>query len=64
MSYKIIRLYFDDPRKNKVIKTGLTLKQARAHCKSPETSSSTAKSAEAIRHTNKHGKWFDSYEKS
>ena len=37
MKYKIIRMYQDD-RENKVIKRGLTLKQAQTHCQDPKTS--------------------------
>jgi len=35
-TYKIIRFRFNG--NNKVIRTGLTLEQARAHCEKPETS--------------------------
>ena len=58
--YKIVRMYFRGGRR--VIKTGLTLKEAQAHCENPETSSSTAKSAKARRITNRMGPWFDGYD--
>lgn len=46
MSYKIIRFYQDD-RPAKVVKTGLTLEEAQAHCNDDAT----------------HGPgWFDGYE--
>ncbi len=48
--YKIIRFY--DPSQNKrkrVIKTGLTLEQARAHCNDPKT--------------RKEGVYFDGFER-
>jgi len=35
-TYRIIRFRFNG--NNKVIKTGLTLEQAQAHCEKPETS--------------------------
>jgi len=35
-TYKIVRFRFNG--NNKVIRTGLTLEQARAHCEKPETS--------------------------
>jgi hypothetical protein len=44
-TYKIIKFKFDGP--SKVIKTGLTLEEAQAHCKRDDT----------------HGEgWFDGYE--
>ena len=44
-TYKIIRMKFEG--KNKVIKRGLTLEEAQAHCQREDT----------------HGKgWFDGYE--
>ena len=60
MSYKIIRGYRDSYTKQ-TIKTGLTLEQAKSHCRDPETSSSTATSAESTRRTTTHGPWFDGY---
>ena len=57
--YKIVRFYFDGGRRT--IKRGLTMKQARAHCHNPETSSSTATSAAARRVTRRNGRWFDGY---
>jgi hypothetical protein len=56
--YKIVRFYKDRPGYTKTIKKGLTLEQARAHCRDPKTSSS---------YTNKDGaeapgQWFDGYD--
>lgn len=59
--YKIKRLFFKG-RRPRTILTGLSLEQAQAHCKNPETSSSTATSAKARRYTRLYGPWFDSYE--
>ena len=58
--YKIVRFYQIGPRR-RTIKTGLTLAEAQAHCKDPETSSRTATSAAARRRTKIHGPWFDGY---
>jgi hypothetical protein len=56
-TYKIIR-FFQTGTPPRVIKRGLTLEEAQAHCRNPETSSSTATSASA-----KHcGPWFDGYD--
>ena len=58
--YKIVRMYFKGDRRT--IKTGLTLAEAQAHCRDPETSSKTATSREARKRTRQHGPWFDGYE--
>ena len=58
--YKIVRMYFRGGKRT--IERGLTLEEAQAHCKNPETSSSTATSAKARRLTAQRGPWFDGYE--
>lgn len=46
-TYKITRFYQDEDKENIVIKCGLTLEQAQAHCRYEEA----------------HGEgWFDGYE--
>ncbi len=50
--YKIVRFYYPSPhtgysRRPRTIKRGLTLEQAQAHCKDPNT--------------REEGKWFDGY---
>lgn len=59
--YKIVRMFFRDRRK-RTIKTGLTLEQAQAWCKDPETSSRTCTSARMVSYTRRNGPWFDGYE--
>jgi len=59
-TYTITRLFRDSPRRT-VVKKGLTLEQAQAHCSDPETSSSTCTSAKGKRRTKTCGPWFDSY---
>jgi hypothetical protein len=61
MAYSIIRNYFNEPGRGRVIRRGLTLEEAQAHCSDPETSSSTATSATANAITRRVGPWFDSY---
>ena len=62
MPYKIVRFYQNAPDLNgSIVTTGLTLDQAQAHCQDPESSSSTATSAEAVDRTAAHGAWFDGY---
>ena len=61
--YRIVRMYRNrDGFRRRIIQRGLTLEEARAHCRDPETSSSTATSAAARRRTLALGAWFDGYE--
>lgn len=60
-TYKVIRM-FRDSSKRMVIKTGLTLEEAQAHCRDPETSSSTATGFVEQTLTKNFGPWFDGYE--
>jgi hypothetical protein len=61
-TYKIVRLHFNDGVPNKIVDRGLTLEEAQAHCRHPETSSRTCKSPLAKEYTAKFGAWFDGYE--
>lgn len=60
--YRIVRHYKDAGILKRIIRRGLTLEEAQAHCRDPETSSSTARGAEARRRTRRLGPWFDGYE--
>ena len=60
--YKIVRSYLND-HPSIVIKRGLTLKEAQAHCKDTETSSKTCTKLDLIAHTQLKGEWFDGYDK-
>jgi hypothetical protein len=60
MSYKVIRFFFNGDRK--VIKTGLTLEEAKEHCNDPETSSKTCTKAAGRNRTLAKGEWFDGYD--
>jgi len=59
-TYKIVRIFMNGPKRT--IARGLTLAEAQAHCKSPETSYKTAISATARRRTQQRGPWFEGYE--
>lgn len=54
-TYKIVRSFFRGG--SETIKEGLTLEEAREHCRDPETSSRTASMGE-----NGRGPWFDGYD--
>jgi hypothetical protein len=61
--YRIVRRYFHSDRcRPRVIRRGLTLEEAQAHCRDIETSSSTATSSKARARTRRCGPWFDGYE--
>ncbi len=60
-TYKIDRLYFRDGNAGRTIVRGLTLEEAQAHCRDPETSSRTCTEAANVRRTEQRGPWFDSY---
>lgn len=47
-TYKIIRFYQERHKQSRVIKRGLTLEQAQAHCNDPATE--------------KAGQWFDGFQ--
>ena len=59
-TYKIIRFFENAPRM--ILKTGVTLEEAQAHCKSKETSSDTATGLVEITLTRNFGRWFDGYD--
>lgn len=59
--YRIIRMFFNGGKR--VIERGLTLEQAQAHCKDPETSSKTCTKYDGRSRTRRRGPWFDAYER-
>ena len=52
-TYKIIRNYQDTRKASEVIETGLTLEEAQARCRRPDTKGGHAETGTA---------WFDGYE--
>lgn len=60
--YRIVRMYQRAEIRRRIIATGLTLEEAQAHCKNPETSSSTCTNSAGKARTRKLGPWFDGYE--
>ena len=59
---KIVRMFYEG-HPTKVIKRGLTLQEAKAWCRDPETNSSTCKSKKARAIFAKYGEWYDGYAK-
>lgn len=61
--YKIVRFYRDSENLNHiVIRKGLSLEEAQAHCTDPETSSHTCTRPVGKARTAVHGPWFEGYE--
>lgn len=60
--YKIVR-GFRDSHKRITIARNLSLEEAQAHCRDPQTSSTTCTSATGRARTRKMGPWFDGYER-
>lgn len=58
--YSVTRIYSEG--RASLLKTGLTLEEAQAHCADPETSSRTCTGDVLREHTERNGPWFDSYE--
>ena len=60
--YKIVRFY-DSVKSSHAVRgmSGLTLKQAQAHCQDINTSSKTAWTTSALARTKRYGAWFDGY---
>ncbi len=60
-TYKIARLYERPEKRRRIIETGLTLVAAREHCSDPTSSSHTAATGDAAKHTRENGHWMDAY---
>jgi hypothetical protein len=60
VTYNVMRFY-ESGAARRLIKRGLTLEAAQAHCQDPQTSSTTATAPEALQHTARMGRWFDGY---
>jgi hypothetical protein len=61
-TYRIVRMFKSSDHPTQVVKRGLTLREAREHCRDPETSSSTCTTKLGQERTEKFGAWFDGYE--
>lgn len=58
--YDIVRYYLLSGR-NRTIRRRVTLEEAQAHCRDPETSSRTCAKAAGKARTRRCGPWFDGY---
>ena len=58
--YDIVRFYFNRPARF-TLQRNVDLETAQAHCRDPETSSSTCTKAAGKRRTRQLGQWFDLY---
>jgi hypothetical protein len=63
MSYKIVLHYADLKLGKRTVERGLTLEEAQAYCRDPESSSHTCTSATGRRRTKQRGHWFYGYTK-
>ena len=59
--YNISRVYFNRPGYSYTLQRNVDLETAQAHCRDPETSSSTCTKAAGKRRTRQLGRWFDVY---
>lgn len=62
MAYNIVRFFFKNGGTQRVVRRGVTLKEAQRHCANPAASSRTATSKVAKARTRRMGPWFDVYE--
>lgn len=62
--YHIVRTFQDPDKRSYRVRGmgGLTLEEAQAHCKDPETIWKTCTGAAGKRRTRQHGPWSDGYE--
>lgn len=60
-TYTVMRMYFNTADRD-IVETGLTLEEAKAFCKDPETSSRTCVEPENVARTEERGPWFCGYD--
>ena len=61
MSYRIVRYYQNERQPSERVQGGLTLEEAKAHCKSPLASSKTNQTPEGRARTRAKGEWFEGF---
>jgi len=60
-TYRIVR-FFQNDHPRETVEVGVSLSEAQAHCRGPESSSRTAKAPAALARTEEFGPWFDGYQ--
>jgi hypothetical protein len=60
-TYTVVRFFANPELDEEVLTTGLSLDEARAHCRDPESSSRTCTGRSGRAITKVHGPWFDGY---
>jgi len=60
-TYRIVR-FFQNEHPRETVEVGVSLSEAQAHCRDPESSSRTAKEPAALARTEEFGPWFDGYQ--
>ena len=58
-TYRIIRFHFSGIQANMI--GGLSLEEAKEHCKDIESSSSTCETEHNLEYTKEFGEWFDGF---
>ena len=61
-AYYIVRMYQASDKPSRIIKRGLTLEEAQAHCRDKETSSTTCTGEDGQARTRRSGPWFEGYD--
>lgn len=62
MATYCIKRFYQNPRiTTEIIKTGVTLAEAKIHCNDPQTSHKTATGPEARARLEARGPWFDGF---
>ena len=60
--YNVVRFYRDGGIRRRIIAERVTLEEAQAHCRDPETTSSKCTGKVGRARTRRVGAWFDGYE--
>ena len=62
-TYRVVRIYERTIVPNRIVRRGMSLEEAVAHCEDPKSNSRTAKGKHQTVRTKKYGHWHDAYAK-